>query len=146
MIRLDILPKVIAKCLVFYNQKPAHTGYTLLRESIIAGSADFISSLVVGDKRNKIFERENYQYGELYEETLVKEFLRQRTESDMSGWFYYGNSEGRPPNLGHWIGYKITEAYYNNIPDKLKAVDQILKINDFEKFLLLSGYAEPFRN
>jgi hypothetical protein len=143
---MEQIPRVVATCLVFYNQKPAHTGHTLIRQAVIHGSADFLSAIIVGEPREKIFENPNYRYGEVYEESLVKEFLRQRNETDLSGWFYYGNTNGRPGNLGHWIGYKITEAYYHSVSDKVKAIDEILKINDFEKFLMLSGYAEPFRN
>jgi len=145
-IRMEDLPVVIATCLVFYNQKPAHTGYTLLRQAIVHGAADFLATLIVGEKKQLILERPHYKYGDAHEETLVREFLRQRDETDFSGWFYYGNPSGRPADLAFWIGYKITESYYTSARDKTKAIDDILKINDFEKFLLLSGYAEPFRN
>jgi hypothetical protein len=143
---INLLPVTIATCLVFYNQKPAHTGYTLLRESIVAGSADFLCGLIVGEKKQLILRRDHYRYGDAHEENLVKEFLRRKDDQDMSGWFYYGNTGGRANDLAYWIGYRITEAYYDNAHNKLRAIDEILKINDFDKFLLLSGYAEPFRD
>jgi hypothetical protein len=144
--RTDLLPSVIAKCLVFYHQKPAHTGWTLLRESIVRGSVEFLTTLFVPGELQRIQEKEYFQFGERYEEMLVKEFLLRKNDNEMAGWMYGGKENGRPDDLGVWIGYKITEAYYQSVTDKQKAIDDILKINDFERFLLLSGYAEPFRN
>lgn len=134
-----ILPVVVANTIVFYNQKPAHTGYTLLRQAIIAGSADFILTLILDGEKHHVLGRKSYVYGESHEQELVREFLRRRNDADMSGWFDYGNTGGRPSDLAFWMGYRITEGYYNNHPDKQKAVDEILKINDFERFLQLSG-------
>ena len=141
------LPFVITSALIFYQQKPAHTGYTLLRQCIIQGSADFVTSLVLDEDKDILLNSKNYQYGEQHEEALMKEFLREKDSSDFSKWLYQGQLIGeRPADLGYWVGYKITEAYYNNATNKTRAIDEIFKINDFEKFLLLSGYAEPFRN
>jgi hypothetical protein len=141
------LPLTAALGIIYFNQKPAHTGYTVLRQCIVQGSADFLATLILGGDRSQIVTQKNYEYGEQHEELLAKQFLIQKNSDDFSNWLYQGtNTEGRPPDLGAWIGYKITEAYYNNSPDKTKAIDEILKINDFEKFLLLSGYLEPFKN
>lgn len=141
------LPVIIATALIFYHNKPAYTGHTLLRQSIILGSAEFIASLIVEEQKDLILKKENYLYGELYEETLVKEFLREKDNTDFGNWLYQKRGSGkRPANLGCWFGYKVTEAYYNNATNKTKAIDEILKINNFDMFLQLSGYAVPFMN
>jgi hypothetical protein len=146
-IPLEKIPEIVATGLVFYHQKPAPTGYTLLRQSIIHGSADFLVSLVLGEKKHLILERENYKYGELHEEELVKQFLREKDSENLTDWLFQGKTkDGKPSDLGIWFGYKVTEAYYNNSPDKVKAIDEILKINDFGRFLTLSGYTAPFEN
>jgi hypothetical protein len=146
-INFDRLPIIIAGALAYHNQKPAYTGYTVLRQCVVMGTADFIASLIVGNDKHLIFEQPNYLYGEQHEQELVSQFLREKDSDDLSQWLYDPNPSGpRPPDLGFWIGYKIAEAYYNNSPDKVKAIDELMKINDFEKFLLLSGYTEPFRN
>jgi hypothetical protein len=132
--------------LIFYNQKPAHTGFTVLRQSIVQGSADFIATLIVGSDSHQILSQKHYLYGEQHEELIVREFMQQKNSDDFSSWLYHPPKGDRPADLGSWIGFKITEAYYNNTPNKTKAIDDILKINDFEKFLLLSGYLEPFKN
>lgn len=139
------LPVVTLTSFMFYQQKPAHTGYNLLRQCIVRGSADFLTVLVLGDEKDLILKQENFTYGEQHEELLVKEFLANKGSDDFSGWLYTRQpDQERPSDLGTWIGYKITEAYYNNATDKQKAIDEILKINDFEKFLVLSGYADIF--
>jgi hypothetical protein len=145
-IPMERLPLIIAGTLAFHNQKPAHTGFTLLRQCIILGSSDFLATLIVGDDKDMILNQPNYVYGEKHEESVIKQFLRQKNSDDFSEWFFHPPVDNKPRDLGFWVGYKITEAYYNNAPDKMKAINDILKINDFEKFLLLSGYTEPFKN
>ena len=143
---IDRLPPIIAISLVYFNHRPAHTGYTLLRQSILGGSAEFIATLIMGPDKPAWLNQERFEYGQKFEELLVREFLQRRHSDDFTGWLYEGKKTGdRPADMGTWIGFKITEAYYQSIPDKAKAIDDILKINDFEKFLQLSGYAEPFR-
>jgi hypothetical protein len=43
--------------------------------------------------------------------------------------------EGRPNDLDYWMGYKITETYYQN-----SAVDDILNMKDFGDFMKKSGF------
>jgi hypothetical protein len=140
-----LLSSIIGKCLILYHQKPAHTGWTLLRESIVRGSVEYLATLFIPGEKELLQQKENFRFGDRYEEMLVKEFLLRKDDNQMGGWMY-GRENGRPEDLGVWIGYKITEAYYHSIQDKQKAIDDILKINDFDRFLILSGYAEPFRN
>jgi hypothetical protein len=140
------MPILLAKSFVYTNNKPAHTGHSLLRECIIRGSVDFIAALFIEGERSRILAQENFVYGESHEEQLVKEFLRIKDSSDFQNWLYNHNSQNRPPELGNWIGYKIVQAYYNSDSDKIHAIDEILKINDFDRFLQLSGYMDVFRN
>jgi hypothetical protein len=34
--------------------------------------------------------------------------------------------DGRPSDLGYFIGYRIAQAYYNRVADKLRAVRDII--------------------
>ena len=49
-------------------------------------------------------------------------------------------SSTRPADLGYYVGYKITQAYYTRQSDKRRALKDILQIGDFAKFLQASGY------
>lgn len=137
------MPDIFLRCLVYYNNKPAYTGYTLLRQSVMEGTTEFLSGIVSERARQRLDTLPAFKYGNANEEKIAREFWMARNETDFSQWLY--NREARrPANLGTFIGYKIVEAYYQNHPDKKKAVDEILKINDFEKFVKISGYIDQF--
>jgi hypothetical protein len=53
----------------------------------------------------------------------------------------YYEAVHRPKDLGYWIGYKITGAYYNKASDGAQAIEDILTITDFDRFLEQSGLA-----
>ena len=110
---------------------------SLLRLSITEGSADFIASLVTG-------RPDSNAWAEKHEAALWKQFLRDAAGKDYSQWLYNGwNRKGlgaRPADLGYWIGYRITQSYYQNAPDKRKAIADILSIRDFTAFLNASKY------
>jgi hypothetical protein len=63
-------------------------------------------------------------------------------QSDWTGWLYYQKDKSRPKDLGYWMGYKVSQAYYNNASDKQQAVYDILNIQDFKKFLAQSGFGQ----
>jgi hypothetical protein len=65
-------------------------------------------------------------------------------EKDFKGWLY-SSSPDRPNDLGYWMGYKITKAYYDQAEDKKAAVKEIFRIKNFEKFLEESGYGNQFK-
>lgn len=46
------------------------------------------------------------------------------------------------PDLGYWIGYQICKAYYENSPDKKKAITEMLNIRDYKDFLEKSKWEE----
>ena len=45
----------------------------------------------------------------------------------------------RPIDIGHYVGYLITRAYYRNAKDKRQAVYDILNIQDARAFYEASG-------
>jgi hypothetical protein len=55
---------------------------------------------------------------------------------DTSHWLY-GKSGGkdRPVDLGYWMGFKISEAYYNHAADKKQAVRDLMMVLDCKGFL-----------
>lgn len=110
---------------------------TLLRQSIMEGSADFVAELATGRPvRNA--------YAEAHEAELWTEFDRDRHSRDYRKWLYNGRDTlargDRPPDLGYWIGYRITKTYYERASNKSDAIRQILTISDFDRFLAESGY------
>ena len=127
------LPHIVAHELVHYQQN--YDGGSLLAASIKEGSADFIAELISGDHIN----RHVHDFANPKERELWEEFKGRMLQDDYNGWLY-SSTEGRPNDLGYWMGYQITKSYYNKMPDKQKAIDDIMNIEDFEAFLEASGY------
>ena len=116
---------------------PSFLRGTLLRQSIMEGSANLIAELVTGvPSRN--------EYAETHEAELWADFSREMHDKDYSRWLWNGGNPkrgDRPADLGYWIGYRITKAYYDRAADKARAIHDILTIRDFDRFLTESAYA-----
>ena len=112
---------------------------SVLRHSIEEGSADFLVALVTGEVRHN-------SYAERHEAKLWNDFRRDMYGTDYSHWLYNDQYPARgtlPPNLGYWMGYQITQAFYEKATDKTRAIHDILNIQDFDDFLTRSGYDGP---
>lgn len=138
----DVLPAVVAHELVHYQQKySGSSNQTLLGQSIREGSADFIGKLLSGRTINESVEA----YGLAHEAELWAEFQPVMNGTNYSNWLYNGGSitatSTRPADLGYFIGARIAEAYYNKAADKHKAIQDMLRITDFNAFLMASAYA-----
>jgi hypothetical protein len=134
-IDIDYVDEVVAHELVHFQQNYTSNN-TLLAQSIREGSADFICELIAGTHSNvKI-----YEYGDAHTTELWKEFVTQMNGNNWTDWLYSSKDKSRPKDLGYWMGYKITKAYYNKADDKKKAIKDILNIKDFNSFLTNSGY------
>ncbi|HTH55328.1 MAG TPA: DUF2268 domain-containing putative Zn-dependent protease [Cyclobacteriaceae bacterium] len=131
------VPHIVAHELIHFQQN--YDGGSLLAASIKEGSADFIAELISG----KHINQHVHEFANPKEKELWEEFQAKMDKKDFKGWLY-STSEGRPNDLGYWMGYKITKAYYDQSMDKKAAVKDILNIKDFRKFLEKSGYATKF--
>ena len=136
------IPYIVAHELIHFNQNYPRKKTTLLEQSIKEGSADFIGELISGKHIN---ERAS-TYGDAHEEELCTEFVEIMDDFNYHGWLYgsNGKKEGRPNDFGYWIGYKITQSYYINHPNKKQAIVDILNISDFKGFLTESGYLAKY--
>jgi hypothetical protein len=134
---VEQIPHIVAHEVVHFQQK--YDGKNLLSASIKEGGADFIAELISGKHINQhVHEYANTKEGELW-----SEFEGRMLKKDFSGWLY-SSQEGRPNDLGYWMGYKITKAYYDKATNKKEALHDIMHIKDFEKFLDDSGYPDKF--
>jgi hypothetical protein len=114
---------------------------SLLQQSIIEGSADFLGELISGVNTNK----QANDYGNAHEEMLCREFVTCMDSTQYIDWLYgVSGKDDRPNDLGYWIGYKITGQYFNKAADKRKAIKEILDINDYRLFLKKSGYLDKY--
>lgn len=112
--------------------------HTLLRQALTEGFADFISNSVLGKVTQSEIERHNF--GVKNEGVIWAEFKAVMNGSDFKPWMYGSGGEGRPSDLGYWIGKRIAQAYYEKAKDKKKALEELLYLKDPKSILLSSGY------
>ena len=135
---VDQIPHIVAHELIHYQQHYKGKN-TLLKASIKEGSADFIGELISG----KHINQNVHDYANPKEKELWNEFSEIMNDKNLKGWLY-SSSEDRPNDLGYWMGYKITKAYYDNMEDKKKAIFDILNISNFNAFLEQSKYEDKY--
>jgi Predicted Zn-dependent protease (DUF2268) len=134
-IDVGVLHKIVAHESVHFQQKYG-ADRSLLAQCVREGSADFIAELISGEPAGG----EGYAYGNAHSKELWDEFVSRKDGTSWKNWLYYQKDKSRPNDLGYWMGYKITKAYYNKAVDKMAAIKDILNIQDFNKFLKDSGY------
>lgn len=114
---------------------------TVLAQSIKEGSANFLAEIAVG----RMLPPRSHAWADAREAELWKEFQRDMHGTDYSQWIYNGAYRktlgDRPADLGYYMGYRITWAYYRQAADKGQAIRDILSIDDFDRFVRASGYA-----
>ena len=139
---IENIPYMVAHELIHFNQDYPPGKMTLLDQCIMEGSADFVGEMISGKNINE----EAVKYGKANEEELCREFIAIMDDDGYHGWLYgtKGKKEGRPNDLGYWMGYEISAAYYEKAEDKIKALRDILNINNFREFLDASGYLAPY--
>ncbi len=137
---VEELPGIVAHELIHVQQKGLPKG-TLLGSAIQEGSADFLGEMISGLNINSHL----LKYGNDRERELWSEFKPAMLGSDATKWLAQGaNSKDRPADLGYYIGYRITQSYYEHASDKKQAVREILQVQDCEQFLKKSKYEDRF--
>ncbi len=139
---LELLPFLVAHEIIHFLQNDVTEDETLLKHCIREGSADFISEMTAGEKVRYCNGPNVYAYGDQHEAALWQEFKTAMFQTDYAPWLYSQTEDGRPQNLGYWMGYKIVEAYYQKMSDKRAAINDIINISDFKTFFEKSGYGQ----
>ena len=106
--------------------------YNLLTGAVTEGSADFPTFKILGKNINSPI----HIYGNANECELKTAFLSDLKEdpTDFSGWLFNGSkSKDRPANPGYYIGFKISEAYYERQPDKQVAIKNLMNRKNISK-------------
>ncbi|MFT3911909.1 MAG: DUF2268 domain-containing putative Zn-dependent protease [Ferruginibacter sp.] len=110
---------------------------TLLYSCFSEGCCDFIGELLAGNQINKVAQ----EYGDKHEAELWAAFKKQLCDGKVEDWMYnFSTAKDKPADLGYYIGYKISQAYYNSQPDKQQAIVDIIEARNVKKMLALSGY------
>jgi hypothetical protein len=128
--------------LIHFQQK--RSAGSLLGACMREGSADFVAELVSGRNING----RNKNYADSHEEELWRKFQEDIKRNDRTdSWLYnYGNDQVGPPDLGYYMGYKITQAFYESAKNKADALRLIIEMRNPERILGDSGYGKRFSN
>lgn len=130
------IPNIVVHELMHYQQTYADQEVSLLGSIIREGSAAFLSELVTQIPSNSNLK----EYGDKHERELWDELKKDLTASNLNKWLYNSAVEGRPADLGYYMGFKIAESYYHQSKNKKQAVREMLNINNFQEFLIQSKY------
>jgi hypothetical protein len=101
---------------------------TVLLASELEGGAEFIAELISGSVANT----QLLLWTKGHEREIETRFRADEDKRDMSAWLYNhgpGTPE-KPGDLGYWVGYRITKAYYQNAADKRAALRDIIQVQD----------------
>lgn len=135
---VERLPSIVAHESCHFNQKYPKQA-TVLEKSIQEGTCDLIAELVAGEVINPSLKA----YGDRHEAELWRDFSAEMNGTDLSKWMYNGfKIRDRPGDLGYYVGYKISRAFYRNAKDRRRAIRDILNIKDFNEFFKASRYGE----
>ncbi|WP_343745333.1 DUF2268 domain-containing putative Zn-dependent protease [Chitinophaga sp.] len=113
----------------------AHTN--LLGACIAEGMCDFMAELLLQHPLSTPYMR----YGREHEKEIWEKFRQQMHGTALKDWLYNG------VDLGYFVGYAICKSYYEHAPDKAKAIDYMLhldneQLTELDKFLSDSGYMQ----
>ena len=130
------LPAIVAHELIHYQQH--YDNPTLLEHSFLEGTADFLGEMISGSQINNAA----HDYGLAHEHALWQEFKSHFDDRQFYPWMYGRPPDGRPNDLGYFIGYRIAGAYYNRTADKQHAIRDIINggNGNVRELLAKSGY------
>jgi len=138
----DLIPEIVVHEMIHFLQPESTGAHTLLEQALREGSADFIAELCAGSDGLRLNGADVYPYGDAHEVELWTEFQAVMNATDYGPWLYGPTPDGRPQNLGYWMGYQIAEALYDGAVDKRAAIAALIESSDAQAILEASGYAE----
>jgi Predicted Zn-dependent protease (DUF2268) len=131
------LPSIVSHELIHFQQH--YDAGKLLEHSFMEGTADFVGELISGQQTNNTA----HQYGMQHEAELWKEFSAHFDDTNYFPWMYGRPNDGRPNDLGYFIGYRIAQAYYAKSKESKQAIREIItaRNGNVRELLAMSGYA-----
>lgn len=108
---------------------------TVLALSLIEGAAELAAELISG----KLAYSHLAALTQGREKDIETAFVADQDKTDLSAWLNNGTAD-KPGDLGYWVGYRVTKAYYQQAADKRQALREILEMTDPPALLAKSGW------
>ena len=114
---------------------------SLLGLTIREGAAEFIADRTT----NRMTQEDARVYVIENEREIWSRFQKQMMGDETADWMWSSPADpDQPRDVAYAFGARIVEAYYENAPDKRKAMQEIFAVTDYSHFLEKSGYAARF--
>ena len=138
--KVAYLPYVVAHESIHFQQGGIKGDTITLGYAINEGMADFIGELISGH----VPDQPLFDWAKGKEQSIWKRFTADMYLNRYDNWIANSKQAGpnNPPDQGYWVGYQICRAYYKQAKDKKKAIDDMLHIQDYRKFLAQSGWEQ----
>lgn len=127
---------------IIHTVQPYFNAQDLLTLSVMEGSCDFITELVM----EKPLKRPYIVLGNRFEKRIWDSFRKEMNGFLHDSWLYNkGYVVKGEEDLGYYIGYAICKYYYEQSGNRRRALRRIMNLNftdntDVYKFFLRSGY------
>jgi len=125
-----------------HTQQDPDGGYDLLSQCLYEGVAEFVSVLSSG----KASATPAIAYGKNNEKWIRERFAQQMFSPNWNDWLYNNfENEFEMRDLGYYVGYAISEKYYEQAIDKKQAIKTLIELNygdtaSVESFVDKTGY------
>ena len=124
-------------------------GRKLLSSAMIEGTADFLQYVITGRRASTFVMQEKWVQDNNKEQFLFEQFSQNLDSADLSLWLYnQAPADGRPADMGYWMGHKIAEAYWNRVVDKKQAFNDLvnaLSYSEFKEIFDTADYGKKFK-
>lgn len=132
------IPPLVVHEAVHFNQPLLRSfGGTQLDMALREGIPSYIAYLATGIEPDTV----RHGFGEAHEADLWEQFLADKDEpAGVSRWFYGGQPEEWPADLGYFFGFRIAEAYVAAASDSARAIADLIELDGAADFLAKSGY------
>ncbi len=141
VMKFSDLPALTLHELMHFQQsyRDTENSETVMAAIIAEGVCDFFVELASGEplKNGNLVYLDNPDNMAKILQDLKEDLFT----DDNSRWLYNGDIQDRPYDLGYTMGYLITKSFYENHPNKTKAVYELLNTDDFSSILRGSEYA-----
>ncbi|MBL8292022.1 MAG: hypothetical protein JNN08_09305 [Bryobacterales bacterium] len=143
-LRFDVMVPMVAHELMHFQQRTSQEkGSGFLASCLREGAADFLAERLAGRHINESIK----SYGDAHERELWERFQQDVTRPDgHRAWLYNARDSKRvgPPDLGYYMGYKITQSFYQASTDPAAALRAIIEMHDPEDIFQRSQYGNRF--
>ena len=115
-----------------------------LKATLLEGGAEFIGELISGSVSYKHLPAAVKGREKEFETAFLGDLDKKAIGS---AWLYnYPGTPEHPADMGYWIGYRITKAYYRRAKDKRQALRDIIELRDPKALLDKSGWRPAWKS